>query len=146
MMDWKDVFVRGFAPSLPTAGLERLHAALESDDPAIMQGGVTRPPAIANCLDLTVDRVDAVAFCGWEPDQSVGTVQTAYRLLTQEAAVRLGDADWSCPSLAPFYRWYDRTPRAEVFRELAAVVAEVLAARGVTVTDWRTAEAINGRR
>jgi hypothetical protein len=145
-MTWRDVFLKGFAPSLSTPDLERLHAALEADDTAIMQGGLTRPPAIQHCLDLTVERVDAVAFAGWEPGQSVGTVQTAYRLLTQEAAVRLGDADWSCPSLAPFYRWYDRTPRAEVFRELAVVVAEVLAARGVTVEDWRTAEAINGRR
>jgi hypothetical protein len=145
-MNWRDVFVKGFAPSLSTPGLERLHAALESNDPAVMQGGVTHPPAIQHCHDLTVERADAVAFAGWEPGQSVGTVQTAYRLMTQESAVRLGDADWSCPSLAPFYRWYDRTPRAEVFAELAAVVAEVLAARGVTVQDWRTAEALQGRR
>jgi hypothetical protein len=145
-MDWKDVFVRGFAPSLSDDGLTRLHAALESDDPAIMQGGVTRPPMIANCLDLTVERVDALAFAVWTPGQSVGTVQTAYRQLTEAAAIRLGDRDLSCPSLAPFYRWYDRTPRGTVFTELAATVAEVLAERGVTVQDWRTAEAINGRR
>jgi hypothetical protein len=145
-MNWRDVFVRGFAPSLSDAGLTRLHAALESDDPAIMQGGVTRPPAITNCLDLTVERADAVAFTVWKPGQSVHAVQTAYRLLTQEAAVRLGDADWSCPSLAPFFRWYDRTPRSQVFAELAAVVAEVLAARGAEVADWRTAESLNGRR
>jgi hypothetical protein len=145
-MDWKTVFVRGFAPSLSTPGLERLHAALEADEPAVMQGGTTRPLAIKYTLGLTVERADAVAFAVWEPGQTVATVQAEYATIMRHAAARLGDPDWSCPSLAPFYRWYDCTPRSQVFAELAAAVAEVLAARGVTVEDWRLAEALQGRR
>ncbi len=121
---------RAGAPLLPTAGLEALAVALETDDPRLLQGATTEPPPLKLCSDWPCEKACVVGYCGWQGDGlvTIEEVETFF-------------ADW-CTTLeehtgftaaAPcrwFLQWADETPRDEMRRELLSEVRRELARRG----------------
>ncbi len=70
---WTRVWRAG-APLLPTAGLEALAVALETDDPRLLQGATTTPPPLMVVQDWDVEAACLVGFCGWQDGTSKHTV------------------------------------------------------------------------
>lgn len=127
MESWRQVWRVGFAPTLPTAGLEALAKALRDDDVALQQGATTTPPPLLCVQDWECEATDAIAYCGWKgvPLRTVGEVEEFYAesLCKADAAVgKPGDCRW-------FLNWFDDTPRAVMRRELLAEVERELANR-----------------
>lgn len=148
-LDWRIVWREGFAPVLPTDGLEALAAALRTDDPRLTQGSTTTPPPLICVADWPVEAADAIAFVGVSvsggfvctaeeakanpngPPHSnpgaalVGAVEEFFA----RACFDCDDAVGEVAACRFFLRWWDATPRAAVFRELLPEVELVLAIR-----------------
>lgn len=127
MESWRLVWRRGFAPTLPTAGLEALAVALRDDDIRIHQGATTTPPPLLCVQDWPCEKADAIAFCGWQGHRlrTVGQVEEFYAKALHDADERYGEL----AACRWFLNWFDDTPRAEMRRELLAEVEAELLAR-----------------
>ncbi len=120
---WRRVWRAG-APLLPTAGLEALAVALETDDCRLLQGATTTPPPLMVVQDWDVEAACLVGFCGWQGDglKTVGEVETFFARWCHNVDEILGENAACRYALNHF----DETPRdvmrplylAEVRREL----------------------------
>lgn len=124
---WKDCWRKGFAPLLPTAGLEALRTALVQDDPRWIQGATTSPPPLQACQSWPVEAADAIALTGWLGDglETVQEVEEYFARLSFHCDEAMGEPA-ACRHL---YNWHDDSPRDEVRRELLIEVQRELAHR-----------------
>jgi hypothetical protein len=125
LSSWQISFREGIVPHLSQAGLMALKRALETDDPALLQGSTTSPPPLDSLSDMPVEAACAIAFTGWKGDGclTVGEVEWFFSLVCSRAGHYLGDplgARW-------FLNWFDDTPREQMRRELLAEVDLALA-------------------
>jgi hypothetical protein len=147
MESWRLAWRNGFAPQLTDAELLALHEALATDDERLTQGSTTTPPPLMCVQDWPVEAGCVLGFCGAIANGGFGTATVGEA--EEFFATKCFQADQSLGEPAAcrwFLNWFDDTPRPEVLRDLLAEVERALADRGVTVEDWRLAEAINGRR
>ncbi len=125
---WRKVWRAG-APLLPTAGLKALATALETDDPALVQGMTTEPPPLQLLANWTCEKACVVGYTGWKGEG-----------LTTIEEVESFFADW-CTTLeehmgftaaAPcrwFLQWADETPRDQMRSALLPEVRRELQRR-----------------
>jgi len=127
MESWRKVWRDGFAPILPTAGLEALREALATDDPRLAQGSTTTPPPLLCVQDWPVEAACALGFCGWQGEGlvSVGEVDEFFARACFEADQRLGEP----AACRWFLNWFDDTPRDRMRCELLAEVEWALTSR-----------------
>ena len=127
MESWRLVWRDGFAPVLPTAGLEALRNALRDDDPRLRQGSTTVPPPLMCVRDWPVEAACALGFCGWQANglALVAEVEEFFADACYQADRRLGEPG----ACRWFLKFFDETPWAEVRRDLLAEVERVLADR-----------------
>ena len=127
MESWRIVWRDGFVPVLSTAGLLALRAALDSDDPRLVQGATTAPPPLMCVQDWPVEAACALGVCGWLGDgrATVGEVEEHFARCCFEADHRLGEP----AACRWFLNWFDDAPRVEMRRELLAEVDRALALR-----------------
>lgn len=118
---WRDAFRRGVAPALGRRRLEALARALESDDPRLCQE-VTVVPSPASIraggsgsADLSVAPLSAcaVGLAAWDADRlaTVGDVTDAFEAVAAVTERLTGDRS----ALSHFLRFWDETPRRELF-------------------------------
>ena len=146
MESWRVVWREGFAPVLPTAGLEALRDALRDDDPRLTQGSTTTPPPLMCVQDWPVEAACALGFCGtaefggfWtdaagrknDAAATVGQVEEFFAKACFQADWRLGEP----AACRWFLNWFDNTPRDEMRRELLAEVELTLAGRAGAAAD-----------
>src|SRR5258708_39797336 len=110
MKSWQEVWHDGIAPSLPTCGLEALHAALVNDDFRLIQGATTLPPPIDGVQSWPVEAACVIGFSGWQGQglESVEEGEEVFAFGCGQADQRLG-ATGARPWVL---KWYDRTARA----------------------------------
>ncbi len=125
MEQWRKVF-RASASLLPSAGLEALEKALETDDPRLLQGATMTPPALQCVMDWPVEAACLWGFCGWQDGrETVVEVEEFFsRMCFQTGQIMNEPAGcrW-------FLNWYDDTPRDQMRRELLPEVRAELARR-----------------
>jgi hypothetical protein len=128
MENWQLVWRRGFVPFVSTPGLLALKRALESDDPALLQGRTTDPPPLQIHDDWPVEGACALALCGWRGDglATIGAVETYFA----EACWRADQALGEPAACRYFLNWFDDTPRAVMRELLVAEVNRALAEQG----------------
>lgn len=116
----RKVWREGFAPLLPTDGLEALKAALVNDDKRLIQGATSSPPPLRCVEDWPTEAACLIGFCGWQAEDlaTVGEVEMFFARACFEADMRLGEPA-ACRHLL---NWFDDTPRAEM---RALLLAEV---------------------
>jgi hypothetical protein len=124
MQPWMVAFRDGLAPTLPTAGLEALAVALETDSPELAQGVTLSPPPLQLYRDRPPTSACPVAYCGWKGKAlaTVAEVEEFFSSACYRAGVALGDER----AAGYFLNFWDDTPRgiarvgllAEVRREL----------------------------
>jgi hypothetical protein len=122
LLCWRD----GIAPQLANRQLQALRDALASDDPRLVQGATTTPPPLQCVADWPVEAADAIAFTGWQDGlETVGEVEEFFARMCFECDYRIGEP----AACRHFIRWWDETPRPEVFKALLAEVEATLASR-----------------
>lgn len=128
MEKWRTVFRDGFAPLLPTAGLEAVAMALRDDSPELVQCYITRPMGRPGTLDDPVEGACLVGMCGWRGEglTTVNEVEKFFAQVCWDADKRLGVS----AECRYFLNFFDGSPRAEMRRELLAEVILVLKHRG----------------
>lgn len=128
MESWRLIWREGFAPGLPTRGLQALAEALLSDDDRITQGSTTTPPPLICVQDWPVEAACCLGFCGWQGEDrnTVGEVEEFFAKACFDADQRLGEP----AACRWFLNWFDDTPRDEMRRDLLAEVNLVLQSRG----------------
>jgi len=127
MESWRLVWREGFAPILPTSGLEALRTALLGNDGRLMQGSTTTPPPLMCVQDWPVETACALGYCGWQGEglETVGEVEEYFARCCFEADQRLGEpagCRW-------FLNWFDDTPREQMRQALLAEVEISLSQR-----------------
>lgn len=127
MESWRLVWRQGLAPVLPTRGLEALLGALERDDPQLTQGQTTLPPPSMAVQDWPCAAADAIGFAVWKGDArtSIGEVEEGFAKACFDCDQRMGQG----AACGYFLNFWDHTPRAEAFDQLANEVRLVLMAR-----------------
>ncbi len=126
---WQRVWRAG-ASLLPTAGLEALAVALETDDPRLLQGATTSPPPLRVVEDWDVEAACLVGFCHWQDGTGKTTVHDVEEMFAKWAfAVDqvLGEpagCRW-------FLQWADETPRDQMRAALLPEIRRELARRKV---------------
>lgn len=113
---WRLVLRDGFLPGWSSDVLEKAIVLLEADSPKIVQGSTTTPPPLMCMQDWAVEACDIVAFCS-TPDcleATVGQAEEGFARACFETDSRLGEP----AACRWFLRFFDDTPRAEVFRLL----------------------------
>ena len=113
----------GFAPILPVVGLEALHAALRSDNPALVQGRTTVPQATER--GEACEGADPIGFALWASQghgATVGEVDDAFANACFEADQLLGEP----AACRHFLNWWDATPRQVAIAELLAEVSATI--------------------
>jgi hypothetical protein len=123
--NWRRVWREGFVPVLPLKGLKALQEALASNDPALLQGQTTVPPALAEVQDWPVEAACATTYCGWK-GLDLGSVLKADEYFAQVCF----DVDETLDEPAGcrhFLNWYDETPRDQMRRELLPEVQRAIA-------------------
>lgn len=127
MENWQMVWRQGFVPFLSTAGLLALKRALETDDPALLQGSTTDPPPLQIHNDWPVEGACALALCGWRGDglATIGAVETYFAEMCWRADQVLGEPG----ACRYFLIWFDHTPRVVMREQLLAEVNRALAYR-----------------
>ncbi|QVL31121.1 hypothetical protein KIH39_20050 [Telmatocola sphagniphila] len=110
METWQYIWRNGFAPLLPTLGLEALRKALKRDDSRILQGATTYPLAVKPNRLEPIKACCALSYCGWRGESlnSVGEIEQHFDEICAEAGNRLGHPE----ACRPFLEWYDTTPRS----------------------------------
>lgn len=121
------VFREHVAPLLSTAGLTALRDALASDDPRLLQGATTTPPALVSRQDWPVEAACALTYPGWQGDglETVADAEEGFAKLCFNIDQSMGEPGgcrW-------FTNWYDETPRDEMRRLLLPEVEAALALR-----------------
>jgi hypothetical protein len=131
MEAWRSVWRDGFVPSLSTAGLTALRAALATDDFRLSQGSTTVPAAAASAPEWPCEGACAVGYCGWQGQGmlSVGEVDEHFARACWEADERLQET----AACRHFLNWFDDTPRDDMRRDLLAEVELALAARRLPI-------------
>lgn len=127
MESWRTVWRRGFSKVLSTPGLAALRAALETDDPRLVQGATTKPPPLECVKDWPVEAADAIGFCGWQGDGLKTVIE-----VEEHFAKACFDADQLLlePAACRFWlNFWDDAPRDEAFRDLLAEVVRELEMR-----------------
>lgn len=123
---WRKTWREGFAPAMPTLGLQCLQKAIEDDDPRLLQGTTTSPPPLMCVQDWPMEGADAVGFAYWQDGlDTVGEVEDAFARACYDADQRLGEPG----ACRYFLNWFDDTPRAEMRRDLLEEVKLALAGR-----------------
>jgi hypothetical protein len=125
MENWRRVWRDGFAPVLPTSGLQRLATALRDDDWRLVQGSTTVPPD----GNWRAKRTCPGAFCVWEEPMSCTKIRLLFGFVCDKAQLRLyryKDADLHIGGLL---NWIDNTPRAEMREQLLVEVNRELSRR-----------------
>lgn len=116
---WRKVFREGLAPLLSGQSLVALEAALEADDPRLLQGYTTDPPAWSGATDWPVGSACLIGFCGLADGLvTVGEVQDYFAQSCYEIDQRCGEPA-ACRWLL---NWYDEMPRDEMRPALLAEV------------------------
>lgn len=125
---WRTVFREGFAPILPTHGLEYVAELLRNDSPKLIQGTTTDPPPLSVNQQEAAEAACFLGACGiGNGCQTIGDVERFFSQACSDADHRIGEQ----AACRWFLNWFDDTPRAEMRRELLAEVERVLAARKV---------------
>lgn len=130
---WRRVWREGIAPQLTVYELSGLAHAIASDDPKLIQGATTSPPAFGAFLKLQCEAACAIGYCGWLGDEprTVGEVEAFFQRVCDGA-----DAAMEAPAaLRYFLNWVDDTPRDEMRRQLLAEVHVALSARAIRHAD-----------
>lgn len=127
MKAWRKFWREGLSPLLGTSALHSLAAALERDDPRLMQNGTTWPPASDVTSLEAVQAACAIGWCAWHDEglQTVGAVDHRFQQLCQAADERLGER----AACRFFLNWFDETPRAEMRQQLLAETLRTLRQR-----------------
>lgn len=127
MESWRHVWRAGFAPVLPTAGLEALAEALRTDDATLLQGSTTRPAPLACVAEWRCEGGCLVSFCGWRGEGlvQVGDVDDWFAAKCFQADQLCGEPH-ACRHLL---NWFDDSPRDVMRAELLAEVELVLSQR-----------------
>lgn len=125
MEKWRRVWREGLVPVLAPAGLIVLQAALERNDPRLLQGRISCPPPIPSQGDCPVYGACSIGYCGWQGDGLNTTAQVEAYFHDICDAV---DAAFNEPAACRYFlHWYDDTPRTEMRRELLSEVRLALA-------------------
>ena len=126
MESWRTVFREGFAPILPTDGLEYVAELLRNDSPELIQGATTDPPPLTANKDWDAEAACFLGACGMGAGcQTVNEVEEFFAKACWDADQHIGEQ----AACRWFLNWFDETPRAEMRRELLAEVERVLAHR-----------------
>ncbi len=125
---WRKVWRAG-APLLPTAGLEALALALETDDARLLQGATTEPLPMRRCSDWTCEKACVVGYCGWHGEGlvTIEEVETFFGVWCEELRALLNTDD-----VAPcrwFLQFADETPRDQMRSALLPEVRRELSRR-----------------
>ncbi len=145
MKSWQIVFRDGFAPVLPTAGLEAVRDAIKRDDDRLQQGSTTTPPPLMCVQDWPCEGACFLGYIGasenggfadetqtgkqTNPDAAtVGTVEEFFATACFQADQRLGEP----AACRWFLNWFDETPRDQMRRELLPEVEAELAKRALS--------------
>jgi hypothetical protein len=119
MERWQVAF-RAAAPFLGLGGLRALEKALRDDDPRLVQGVTTSPPAHLVMLSWPVEQACLYCYCGWQGD-GLGTVGEAQEFFGE--AVAATDRAMGEPAGARhLISFWDEAPRGEA---RAALLPEV---------------------
>lgn len=126
MESWRTVWRVGVAPQLSVAGLEALAAALESDDPELLQAQTTDPPPGIRG-DNPCEGACLIGYAGWQGDglTTAGEVEEFFA----EACYRADQALKEPAGCRWLLNWFDETPRDEMRRLLLPEVRLALAGR-----------------
>lgn len=130
MEAWRKVWREALAPLLSRSSLLVLKAALESDDPRLIQRQVSQPPPLQCVQDWPCEGGCLIGFAGWQGEglETVREVEEFFAHVCFEIDQRLGEpagCRW-------FLNWFDETPRDEMRRELLPEVNAALAASSPT--------------
>ena len=127
MESWRKVWRDGMAPQLSVSALAALQAALQGDDPRLLQGATTSPPPLEWVRDWPVEAACALGFCGWQGEglETVAEVEEFFAKACSDADQRMEKPASCCW----FLNWFDDTPRDEVRRELLVEVTWELSRR-----------------
>lgn len=126
-LDWRQVWEMGIAPHLSTEKLRHLADALESDDPALIQGEMTLPPVVNSDPKSPICAACAIIYGDWKTERirTVGDAEEYFDEITDACDASL-ERRYSYPD---FVRWFDRTPRAEMRELLLTLVRQILRER-----------------
>jgi hypothetical protein len=129
---WQLAWRRGIAPSLSDRGLLSLKKALETDDPALIQGASIKPPPLQATQDWPVEAACAICFVGWRGDglETVADVEEFFARTCFEADQALGEP----AGCRYFLNWFDETPREQMRIQLLAEVTLALYERQLEET------------
>lgn len=127
LQPWQVCFRLGFAPSLPTAGLEALVLALKTDDPRLLQGATTQPPPLHCVQDWDVEGACLIPFAYWQGGllKTVGDAEEAFARACYDCDQNLGTPA-GCRELLNFW---DSTPRDKARTEMLVEVRRELLRR-----------------
>ncbi len=133
MIRWQTVWHQGIAPLLTDEELRLLEAALERDDPRLIQGADTDPPCCEFSEQLPCEGACLLAFVSWQTEpklRTVAEVRENFDRLALDVSERLrGKAGYF--SLSHFLNWFDDTPRATMRVLLLAEIHETIRRRRV---------------
>jgi hypothetical protein len=126
---WRVVWRQGLAPLLSTPELVVLRDALAGDDPALLQGMTSQPPALKVCGDFAPEGACLLGYAGWRGLglATVGEVEAYFGFLCYECDRHLNDLKASCE----FLNVYDGWPRDRMRFELLPEVEAEMARRDV---------------
>lgn len=117
---WRRAWRWGVAPQLSCEALEALRSGLERDDPAIIQGASTTPPALQGVMEWPVEGGCAICYAGWRGLwlRTVREVESFFAQICQRADEALGEP----AAIRYFLNQFDEWSRAEMLVELLAEV------------------------
>lgn len=117
---WRDCWRRGFAPLLPTAGLEALANALREDSAALVQSSTTEPPPLQCYAHSPVCGACAVAYALWIGNglTSVEEVEDAFARATYDCDTLLGQPGGCREFLNAYDSWTRDTMRSLLLPEV----------------------------
>lgn len=112
MEAWQKTWREGFAPQLDMAQLSTLREALVNNDPRLIQGTTTSPPAMMCVQDWPTEAACALGLCAAKLFGGLGTakirdVEEQFALMCASADVRLNEA----AACRYFLNFFDQTPR-----------------------------------
>jgi len=97
-------------------GLEVLRAALENDDPRLIQGATCDPPPLPVTANYPVESAELFAYIGWQSED----LETVYEVdeYMSRCCFEVDQLLGKLAGCSPFLDWYDETPRAQMIAEL----------------------------
>lgn len=127
MESWRWVFRNGFAPLLPTAGLEAVKRAIKRDDPRLLQGATVAPIALQANKQRRIEGACAlgISMQHGEDLRTVGELERHFGDLCTDVDERLGEP----AACRWFLAWYDDAPRDVMRQELLVEVDRELRGR-----------------